>query len=520
MVASVVVTLAAGVVYVKARTPTYQASAVIELQGVSPNAAASGATTVTAPPALDDPTSFFSTSAVTSAAASILHTPNTSDLTNQVTASLDTTGTLLTITATNHDAVKAAETADAFADAFVSQVAATVQKSINSIQDQINALSSQISQLQRAEANGDASAAAEITAAGTELTNLYGQKTALEVQGPTYATVLHRAATPTGSSGLSASKVALLAALLGLIAGCGIALARGQLDTRLRSRPELEEVAGFPILAELPFDRRPRDRKGKLEAPGPALAEALRELRTTLQVALEEKPCPVVLVTSPSPGDGKTMVVANLAIAWASSGRRVVVVSGDLRRPEVENVLGVSANGSGIVDLAALDRRDSDSSDSWPVAAKSQGDDGAAKESKTRPLPDRSSVSSALVPTDVVGLAVLPCGGHAANPSELLGSPAMHAVMDRLVGLADLVILDTPPVLAVSDASELARQVDGVVLVASEGKTSREEVDQAMSRLNAVRAHVLGVVLNRVRRAPSAAYRTYYESSRTATEES
>ncbi|HXW34648.1 MAG TPA: Wzz/FepE/Etk N-terminal domain-containing protein, partial [Acidimicrobiales bacterium] len=504
VVASVVVALVAGVIYVKARTQTYQSSAVVELQGLQIDGASNGATTVTAPPALDDPEALFSTTPVTSAAAHILHVSDPGSLSGQVTAGLDPTGTQLTITSSSGNPLHASQVANAFADAFLLAVHSTVQDSVNSIQAQIGSLSSNINQLQQNERNGDPSAAAELTAASTELTNLYGQKTALEVEGPTFAQVLHRAPIPSASAGLSAKKVGLLAGLVGLIAGCGIALARGQLDTRLRSRPELEEVAGFPILAELPLDKQSRLAKGKMDPPGPALGEALRELRTTLQVALEDKPCPVVLVTSPSPGDGKTMVVANLAVAWASSGRRVVVVSGDLRRPEVENTLGISMNGVGLTDLAALDRRDSDSTDPWPLSPGAK-DESSRNDQEARPLPDRSAVAGALVPTDVVGLAVLPCGGPASNPSELLGSPAMHAVMDRLVGLADLVILDTPPVLAVADAAELARQVDGVVLVASEGKTSREEVEQAMTRLNAVRAHVLGVVLNRVRRAPTTA---------------
>jgi tyrosine-protein kinase Etk/Wzc len=518
VVACMVVTLAAGAAYVKIRTPTYQAAADIQLQGLQTGQNAAGAaTTGTAPPALDDPVSLLSSPAtVQRAERQLADDPTAQSAT--ITGTLDPTGTSFAVSASSHDAAAAAAAANAYAAAFVYEVGRVVQSSVDDIQAQITSLTTQITSLEAAERSGDPAAQAEVAAASTELETLYGEKTALQVSGPTYAQVQHAALVPSVSSGLSDKKVAILAALVGLLAGCGIVLARSQLDTRLRARPELEEIAGFPILAELPNDRRLRGQKGRIDAPSPALAEALRELRTTLQVALEDKPCPVVLVTSPSPGDGKTLVVANLAVAWASSGRRVVVVSADLRRPQLEQVLGVLASGPGLCDLASLDRRDRDAAEGWPAAAGEGRDAVAAEFHHSRPLPDRNAVAAALVPTEVPGLAVLPCGGVAQNPSELLGSPGMHAVMDRLVGLADLVILDTPPVLVVSDASELARQVDGVVLVASEGKTSREEVEQAVGRLNTVKAHLIGVVLNRVRKASAASYHAYYDATRAASE--
>ncbi len=507
-----VVTLVVGAAYAKVRTPTYQATSVIQLQGLQiGTTGGGGGTTVTAPAALDDPTALLANPAVAKDAAKLLHVPGPGSVSASVTGSVNETGTLFAITVTGHDPERVANTANAFAEAFVLQVDRTVNAAVDNIQSQIDSLSDQINQLKSQSTGGDASATAELQAATAELTSLYGQKTALGVAAPSYAQIQHRAVVPSGFSGLSNTKIAALALVVGLLAGCGLALARSQLDTRLRSRPELEAIAGVPVLAELPTDRRVRTQGGKLEEPGPALAEALRELRTTLQVALEEKPCPVVLVTSPSPDDGKTMVVANLGVAWALSGRRVVVVSADLRRPQLEQTLGVAETGVGLCDLASLERGDADATDDWPLRAAAAP--GASADSHhSRPLPDRNAVAAALLPTDVPGLAVLPCGGVARNPSELLGSPAMHAVMDRLVGLADLVIIDTPPVLAVSDAAELARQVDGVVLVASEGKTSLDAVDQAIVRLNAVKAHVIGVVLNRVRRAPTTSYTAYYDA--------
>jgi Mrp family chromosome partitioning ATPase/capsular polysaccharide biosynthesis protein len=519
-----VVTIVAGVAYAKVRTPTYEATAVLQLQGLQTGQATSGgsSTAVTAPTALDDPPSLLATPAVANGAAKLLQVGSPADIAATVSGALDTVGTQFSITATGKDPQEVAEVANAFAASYIVQSSKVVDAAISTIQDQIDTLSTQITQLQASSKAGDPAATAELQAASAELTNLYAEKTALSVNGPNYAQFQHRAQVPATSSGLSNSKIALLSALVGLFAGSGIALARSQLDTRLRSRQELEEIAGFPILAELPNDRRGRGRHGRLETPGPALSEALRELRTTLQVALEDKPCPVVLVTSPSPGDGKTMLVSTLGAAWASGGRRVVVVSADLRRPQLEDALGVADRQPGLRDLAALDRRDADAPAPWPLdeAPPAEGADTERAASASRPLPDRDAVAGALIPTDVPGLAVLPCGGHAQNPSELLGSPAMHAVMDRLVGLADLVILDTPPVLAVSDAAELARQVDGVVLVASEGKSSRDEVEQAIARLSAVKAQLIGVVLNRVRRAQVTSYQQYYETGGTAADAS
>jgi Mrp family chromosome partitioning ATPase len=229
------------------------------------------------------------------------------------------------------------------------------------------------------------------------------------------------------------------------------------------------------------------------------------------------------MVTSASPEDGKTFVVANLAASWAISGKRVVVVSADLRRPRIEQALRVDAGSPGLKDLAALDRRDV-----FPAVAKppsiitdppAGGEPASAArgssrwlfpQMRNRPLPSQQDVVSALRSTRVIGLSLLPSGGVATNSSELLNSAGMKAVIERLSGVADVVIVDSPPLMAVADAAIVSRLVEGVVVVAVDGQTSTPVLERALQRLGAARAPVLGIVLNRVRATATTSYHGYY----------
>ena len=136
--------------------------------------------------------------------------------------------------------------------------------------------------------------------------------------------------------------------IAGLLVGCGIALGRDQFDTRLRTSPDIEAITDSPILAELPQDHDVRTGKvsiAMVQAPQSPMAESIRELRTSLRVILDDTPCPLIIVTSPEPGDGKTFVAANLAAAWAMSGSKVIVISADFRRPRLEEIFGLQTSG-------------------------------------------------------------------------------------------------------------------------------------------------------------------------------
>jgi Mrp family chromosome partitioning ATPase len=522
VVASMVVTVAVVFAYTTVRPSAWTASAAVALQSTTGSGNSGGATAAPTPAGLQDPLGLLASSQVAEGAAKLLGPGSVESPASHVSGTLDTTGGVLTITGTYSSATAARDIANAYADAFVSDAQAAIQSSINNLQSQITVLNQKIEVLERT----NSPTSPEVEATISELGDLYGQQTTLQVELTSYAVVQQKATLPSSPSGLGKKKVTGLAALVGLLAGCGIAFVREQLDVSLKSTSGVKELTDAPVLAELPFDREFSLDNGTLavlDLPGSALAESVRELRTSLEVILEDKPCPVLMITSASPEDGKTFVVANLAASWAISGKRVVVVSADLRRPRIEQALRVDAGSPGLKDLAALDRREEYPSVAKPPAIitdppvggePASGVRGSSRwlfpQVRNRPLPSQQDVVSALRSTRVLGLSLLPSGGVATNSSELLNSAGMKAVIERLSGVADVVIVDSPPLMAVADAAILSRHVEGVVVVAVDGQTSSPVLQRALQRLGAARAPVLGVVLNRVRATATASYHGYY----------
>jgi capsular exopolysaccharide synthesis family protein len=195
---------------------------------------------------------------------------------------------------------------------------------------------------------------------------------------------------------------------------------------------------------------------------GTPAAEAYRSLRTSVRFLDVERPLRTLLVTSPTEGDGKTTTVANLGVAVARSGQRCVVVCGDLRQPRVHEHLGVAPE-PGLTSLLLGEVTLDEALQAVPHAT---------------------------------GLRVLAAGGVPPNPSELLSSDAAIQVLERVGDGVDLVLIDSPPVLPVTDALVLAQQVDGVVLVADARHTGLPEIREAYQRLEQVGAPLVGTVLN------------------------
>ncbi|MEI8308222.1 MAG: CpsD/CapB family tyrosine-protein kinase [Chloroflexales bacterium] len=201
-----------------------------------------------------------------------------------------------------------------------------------------------------------------------------------------------------------------------------------------------------------------------LRDPGSAAAEAYRTLRTNIQFSSIDRPLKTLLVTSTAPDEGKSVTLANLAVTMAQSEQRVLMVDCDLRRPSLHSIFGL-ANEQGITS-ALLDQ--------------SQGE-----------LPIQATV--------VPGLSLLASGPLPPRPADLLGSRRMAALIDRLRASADIVLIDTSPVVVVTDAAVLAPQVDGVLLVLQAGYTRRDRAREARQILEKVKAHIIGVVLNNAR---------------------
>ncbi|HEY0070419.1 MAG TPA: CpsD/CapB family tyrosine-protein kinase [Chloroflexia bacterium] len=210
--------------------------------------------------------------------------------------------------------------------------------------------------------------------------------------------------------------------------------------------------------------------------PKSAAAEAYRTLRTNIQFASPDHPVHTILATSTSPDDGKSTTIANLAITFAASGFPTVLVDADLRRPHLHKIFGLS-NDTGLTTLVAELAR---------AASISGGIGGTGTPRVHHPLQ----------PTQVENLHVLTSGPIPPNPAEILGSQRMTEVLAMLRDTAEYVLIDTPPIIAVTDAAVLSPRVDGVLLVINAGKTRRDLAVKARDMLQQVNAHLLGVVLN------------------------
>jgi capsular exopolysaccharide synthesis family protein len=196
-----------------------------------------------------------------------------------------------------------------------------------------------------------------------------------------------------------------------------------------------------------------------LAEPRSPMAEAYRTLRTNVMLSGLDKPLSTLLVTSPSPEEGKSTTLANLAVTMAQGGRTTILVDCDLRRPHLHEIFGVPLQPG--LSQAILDKVDE------PV----------------------------LVRTEVEGLSLLPAGDLPASPADLLGSRRMEALIANLKSRADFVLFDAPPVIAVTDAALLASRLDGVLLVVSAGQTRREHALQAKALLEKINVRIVGTVL-------------------------
>ena len=252
-----------------------------------------------------------------------------------------------------------------------------------------------------------------------------------------------------------------LGVLLGLALGLAAAILREVLDNTVRSPQVLRTMSEAPVLGVIAADRG--SKKSPLIVDNHARsvrAEAFRQLRTNLQFIDAARPVGVLVVTSSIANEGKSTTAINLAVSFSDSGRRVLLIEADLRRPRVAEYLGLE----GAVGL-------------------------------TNVLVGQAAIDDVLQPWGRGGLTVLPSGTIPPNPSELMGSPLMAELIIQLRKSFDMIIIDTPPVLPVTDAAVASRLVDGVVVVVRYGKTTRNQVSTALRSLTAVDARVLGTVL-------------------------
>ena len=270
------------------------------------------------------------------------------------------------------------------------------------------------------------------------------------------------------------------------------------MNDRIGSVAEIEEISGLPLLAGLPLDDDTARGSGGVivvERPNSPLAEAVRSLRTSIQYLSVDRPVTLIVVTSSMPGEGKSLVASNLAAMFAQADYRTLLVSADLRRSSIDDIFGAHAPSPGLTGVIA------------PVRP---GTGGPSINGNGNGQADMREAMKAVVKTPVSNLLLLPSGPTPPNPAELLGSRRMSALLTEWSQTADVVILDTPPLLAVTDAAVLAARSDGVVLVASVDETKREELKRSVAILEGTGARLLGVVANKVPQSGRGAY--YYAS--------
>jgi capsular exopolysaccharide synthesis family protein len=294
-------------------------------------------------------------------------------------------------------------------------------------------------------------------------------------------TVAESAVPPAKPIGLSPLYYAVIGALAGFSSAVGVVVLLKYLDRSFETDADVSRVLSLPTLGTIP-QLKGKERSSPLSLalaePPLAISEAYRVLRTNIRFASPDRSLKALLITSAEPLAGKSTVASNLAIVCAQGGLRVVIVDADLRRPNQHRLFGVD-NRAGLTDLLAGDVTD---------------------------------VEECMLETGIDGLRLIPSGYVPPNPSELLGSNKMEVVLERIKEQADLVILDSPPALAVTDPVVLGPRVDGAILTVMAKRTSQDVASRAYEALTKVGTTVLGAVLVGTKRESGTYY--YYPTKK------
>jgi len=294
---------------------------------------------------------------------------------------------------------------------------------------------------------------------------------------PVKVSVTSQAREPTSPESPRKPLYLALGALLGLIVGTGAVVLRDALDTRIRDEHDAAALAGAPVLGRITEQRRAKKRPlVMVNDPSSPEAEAYRQLRTNVRALSVDHDLRSFVVSSAVESEGKTLVVANLAVAFAQAGHRVAVVDADMRSPKLAEVFGFEAE----VGLSSA-------------------------------LTSNASVESLLQRYPGLPLEVMPSGREPANPSELLGSRRFASMLKTLTDKFEVVLVDAPALLPVTDAAIIAQLTGGVILVTRAASTRTSQLETAAEVLRAVDKQPLGVVLNRL---PARNGRAYGHSAR------
>jgi len=379
---------------------------------------------------------------------------------------------VISITAISTVPARAATIANAYAKAFVTDQRAAAINNLTSaetqLRSQIKSISKQVKQL-----HSVAGTASEQAALVNQQAVLSEQLTQMQVNtaGETGGlTLVTPAVAPSSPSSPKPTENGLLGLVAGLILGLGASFLRESLDDAVATKETAEEYGGATVLAAVPmvnsWKKRDKALVVSLARPMSPAAEAYRSLRTSLQFARQESDLHTILVTSPAAAEGKTSTLSNLGAMFAQAGMRVVLVSCDLRKPRLGEFFGLDERQG--LTTAILGEQ--------PV------------EDLLQPVPGDDN------------LWLLGSGQMPPNPAELLNGRRIQQVFKTLSAMFDLVLIDSPPVLPVTDAVVLAKDADATLLIVAANQTSRGDLQRAAEKLAQVNARVVGIVLNETSR--------------------
>lgn len=382
------------------------------------------------------------------------------------------------------DPDQASAAANAYAEAYIDF---RLKQAVNSVIDAVEQIQGKVTDLRNEVTDIDKQIAGLPAAQrATQEPNLRAQQDALIEQQTVFkqkldqlqveqalksggAQLVTRAEVPTIPVEPRPVRTGVLALALGLVLGTGLAFLFDYLDDSIKRKEDVERVLpDLPVLGLVPAVATWKEREKPFviskKEPTSAAAEAYRSLRTSVQFVGLDRPLKTLQVTSPSASEGKTTTLANLAVALARAGQRVVVIDCDLRRPRIHDFFGAR---------------------SYPgFTSVLLGDVSLSNAIQTVPGEDR--------------LVLLPSGPIPPNPSELLGGRRTVELLTALQGESDIVLIDSPPVLPVTDAAVLAGRIDATLLVATAGTTTQKALSRAVEVLRQVDAPLIGVVLNGV----------------------
>ena len=291
----------------------------------------------------------------------------------------------------------------------------------------------------------------------------------------------------------------LIASALGVVLGVALAFLSEQLDDRFRTSEDLTSTLGLTFLGTIGKMDRGTPELVMAADPDSSIAEDFRVLATNIRFSGLDNPLRKLLVTSPKSEDGKSMVAANLAFALAQEGLRVAIVDADLRLPRLQTIFNCDFK-KGITDVV-LER-----------LKTLEGVDGAVRKERLKALEGvdgvvrlerlgvlggtDGNIDGALQPTQAKNLKILTSGSIPPEPTRILTSPLFTKILDELAHLVDIVVIDSPAILAVADTSILCPMVDGVVLIVRSGHTNDRDGKEALVRLTQANAQLIGGILN------------------------